>query len=152
MGDFLVLLTSILWSVNTVYTKHILEGVDPIHVTLYPMVFSAPFFLLGGYLWDEKMITRLDLEIVVAFLYQTFVTASIGFVIWNAMIKKYGATAIQSFTFVMPITGVLLGVLLLKEPMTINMLSAVILIASGIIVIHYHTKKPVQTVSIRSGI
>ncbi len=151
-GDLMILMASIIWAGNTVYTKHILEGIDPVPVTLYPMIFSSPFFLLGGYFWDEKMISRLTPEIVGAFLYQAFVTASFGFVIWNAMIKRYGATAIHSFIFVMPITGVLLGVLLLGEPMTFNMLTTAVLVVAGIIIIHYKPQKPVPTSSIRSGI
>jgi drug/metabolite transporter (DMT)-like permease len=151
-GDLLVLLAASIWAVNTVYTKHVLEGIDPVHVTLYPMLFSAPLYLIAGFLWDEKMIMYVDLNIIVSLLYQTLVTASFGFVIWNAMIKKYGASAVHSFIFIMPITGVLLGVLLLGEPMTLNMLAAVVLVAAGIMVIHFRPKKPVPTSSIRSGI
>lgn len=151
-GDLMILTAAIIWAGNTVYTKHVLEGIDPVPVTLYPMIFSSPFFLIGGYLWDEKMIGQLSPEIIGAFLYQAFVTASFGFVIWNAMIKRYGATAIHSFIFIMPITGVLLGVLLLGEPMNFNMLIALILVSAGILIIHYKPKKPVPTSSIRSGI
>ncbi|MFC1820566.1 DMT family transporter [Thermodesulfobacteriota bacterium] len=152
IGDIMILIAAIIWASNTVYTKHVLERIDPVPVTLYPMAFSAPFFIIGGYFWDEKMIGQLNPEIIGAFLYQAFVTASFGFVIWNAMIKRYGATAIHSFIFIMPITGVLLGVLLLGEPVTFNMLTAVVLIAAGILVIHYQLEKPIPTPSIRSGI
>ena len=151
-GDFLVLLAAFLWSLNTVYTKHVLEGIDPVHVTLYPMIISSPLYLTGGYFFDEKMIGQVNPEILGAFLYQAFVTASFGFVIWNAMIKRYGATAVHSFIFVMPLTGVLLGVLLLGEPMTLSMLAAAVLVAAGILVIHYRPKKPIPTSSMRSGI
>jgi drug/metabolite transporter (DMT)-like permease len=151
-GDFLVLLAAFFWALNTVYTKHVLEGVEPLHVTLYPMIFSAPFYLIGGYFLDERMIGQMSLEIMGAFLYQALVTASFGFVVWNAMIKRYGATAVHSFIFVMPLTGVLLGVLLLGEPMTLNMLAAAVLVAAGILVIHYRPKKPVPTSSMRRGI
>ena len=151
-GDLMILVAAIIWAGNTVYTKHVLEGIDPVTVTLYPMIFSFPFFLIGGYFWDEKMISQLNPEIIGAFLYQAFVTASFGFVIWNAMIKRYGATSIHSFIFIMPITGVLLGVLLLGEPMTFNILTAVVLVAAGILIIHYKPQKPIPTSSIRSGI
>ena len=152
IGDLMILLAAVIWAGNTVYTKHVLEGIDPVTVTLYPMIFSSPFFLIGGYFWDKKMISQLNPEIIGAFMYQAFVTASFGFVIWNAMIKRYGATAIHSFIFLMPITGVLLGVFLLGEPMTFNMLTAVVLVVSGIFIIHHKPQKPIPTSSIRSGI
>jgi drug/metabolite transporter (DMT)-like permease len=49
---------------------------------------------------------------------------------------------LHSFVFVMPITGVLLGGLILKEPITINIVIAMVLIVSGILMIHYKQKKP----------
>jgi drug/metabolite transporter (DMT)-like permease len=151
-GDLLILVAAVIWAGNTIYTKHVLEGIDPFPVTLYPMAFSAPFFLIGGYFMDGEMIGPMSPKIVGAFLYQALITASFGFVIWNAMIKRYGATSIHSFIFIMPITGVLLGVVLLQEPLSVNMLAAMILVATGILVIHFRPHKPVPTSSLRSGI
>jgi drug/metabolite transporter (DMT)-like permease len=42
----------------------------------------------------------------------------------------------------MPITGVLLGGLILGEPMTINILIAMLLIVAGMLIIHFKQKKP----------
>lgn len=142
VGDLMILAAAFLWACNAVYTKRVISAFQPFQVVLFPMIFSVPFFFLGGVLWDGRMMTHVDVEIIGALTYQSLVVATFGFVAWNSLLQKYGAVALHSFVFVMPITGVLLGGLILKEPITINILVAMVLIVSGILVIHYKQKKP----------
>ncbi len=74
-------------------------------------------------------------------MYQSLVAASFGYVAWNYLLSRYGATALHSFVFLMPVSGVLFGGLLLGEPFTLNILVALILIMTGIFVVHYNTAK-----------
>ena len=75
---------------------------------LFHGFFSAVFFL-EALLWDAPMISKLDFKIMGAVLYQSLVTATFGFVTWNTLLQKYGAVALHSFIFIMPIAGVALG-------------------------------------------
>ena len=141
IGDLMILTAAFIWSCNAVYTKRIIHAYKPFHIALYPMIFSAPFFFLEGFLWDSAMIAHLDAKIVGSLLYQSLATASFGFIAWITMLKKYGAVALHSFIFIMPISGVLLGGLILGEPITVNILIALFLIVTGILVIHFKQKK-----------
>lgn len=136
-GDVIILSAAFLWACNGVYSKTIIEHFPPFHLVMYPMIFSTPIFFLEGLLWDEVMIGRPDLRVLGAVAYQSLVTASFGFVAWNTMLKKYGAVALHSFIFVMPIAGVLLGGLLLGEPISGHILAGMICIVAGILTIHY---------------
>ena len=151
-GDMLILTAAFLWACNAVYTKRIISAFQPFQIALFPMFFSVPLFFLGGMLWDHHMIAFIDAKIIGAMVYQSFVTASFGFVVWNSLLQKYGAVALHSFIFIMPITGVLLGGLILGEPITINILLAMLLIVAGILIIHFRQKKPMPLFSIGRNI
>jgi drug/metabolite transporter (DMT)-like permease len=142
-GDMMILAAAFLWACNAVYTKRVISAFQPFQIVLFPMIFSVPFFFLGGALWDGHMIGVVDVEIIGAMTYQSLVAATFGFVAWNSLLKRYGAVALHSFIFVMPVTGVLLGGLILKEPITTNIIFAMVLIVSGILTIHYKQKKPI---------
>ena len=116
------------------------------------MVFSVPIFFLEAVLWDTPMISKLDFKIVGAVLYQSLVTAAFGFVTWNTLLQKYGAVALHSFIFIMPIAGVTLGGLLLGEPITSKLLIALALIVAGILVVHLKPRKEAPVYPIRKGI
>ncbi len=141
IGDFMVLTNAFLWAVNTAYTKRIIHLFSPFQMVFYPMLFCIPFFLAAGYLWDGAMVTHLDGKVVFALLYQSLATASFGFVAWNILLLKYGAVGLHSFIFIMPIAGVLLGGVILGEPITWDILLALVLIVAGIFVVNYKGTK-----------
>jgi drug/metabolite transporter (DMT)-like permease len=140
-GDFLILITAFLWACNTAYIKRVINAFDPFQIVLYPMIFSIPFFFLAGFIWDETMIGHVNLKVLGSLLYQGLLTGSFGFVAWNNMLQKYGVVSLHSFIFIMPIAGVFLGGVVLGEPITFNILLALLLIVSGIVVVNVKGKK-----------
>lgn len=152
MGDMLILMAAFLWSCNAVYTKRIISAFKPFQITLFPMIFSVPFFFLEGVLCDHHMIAFIDSKIIGAMVYQSLVTASFGFVVWNSLLQRYGAVALHSFIFIMPIAGVLLGGLILGEPITRNILIAMLLIVAGILVTHIKQKKLIPSLPMGKNI
>jgi drug/metabolite transporter (DMT)-like permease len=146
-GDLMLLTNAFLWAASTVYVKRIIDDFSPFHIVLYPAIFSVPFFFLGGFFWDGTMISRVDARVLIALLYQGLVTASFGFIAWNHMLQKHGAVSLHSFVFIMPLAGVLLAGVLLGEPMTLNILTALFLVVSGIIVVHANLPKKFAIVS-----
>jgi len=140
-GDLIVLGAAFCWSCNVVYIKKIIDDFEPFQLVLYPMLFAVPFYLTAALLWDDPMVTRVDHRIVGSLFYQGLVTARFGFVAWNTMLQRYGAVSLHSFVFIMPVAGVILGGLVLDEPLTWNILVALVLIATGILVVHYRPRR-----------
>jgi len=151
-GDLIILSATIIWSCSVIYLKRIISAFSAFQISLYSMVFAVPVFLLEALLWDAPMISKLDFKIIGAVLYQSLVTATFGFVTWNMLLQKYGAVALHSFIFIMPIAGVALGGLLLGEPITSKLLIALALIVAGILVVHLKPRKEAPVYPIRKGI
>ena len=151
-GDLIILSATVIWSCSVIYLKRIIGAFSAFQITLYSMVFSVPVFLLEALLWDAPMVSKLDFKIIGAVLYQSLITATFGFVTWNMLLQKYGAVALHSFIFIMPIAGVALGGLLLGEPITSKLLIALALIVAGILVVHLKPRKEAPVYPIRKGI
>ena len=64
VGDLMILAAAFLWACNAVYTKRVISSFQPFQIVLFPMIFSVPFFFLGGVLWDGHMIGFVDAEII----------------------------------------------------------------------------------------
>jgi drug/metabolite transporter (DMT)-like permease len=151
-GDLIVLSATVIWSCNVIYLKRIMGSFSPFQVTFYSMVFSVPVFWMEALLWDTPMIFKLDFKVIGALLYQSLITAAFGFVTWNKLLQKYGAVALHSFIFLMPIAGVALGGLVLGEPITSKIMAALALIVAGILVVHVKPGKEAPADPVRKGI
>jgi drug/metabolite transporter (DMT)-like permease len=98
------------------------------------------------------MIYDLNLTVIGAYVYQSLISAAFGFVAWSTMLKRYGASTLHSFVFIMPIAGVVCSGLLLNEPITPNLIVAVAFIAGGILMIHVGPKKSALTFPLGRGL
>jgi len=135
-GDLIVLIAVMLWSSSAIFVKRIISEYNVVQITIYPMIFGIPFFFIGGFLWDEQMIRFINPAIIKSILYQSVVSASFGFIVWNSLLQKFGATALHSFIFIMPLAGVLFGVLLLDETITPHLIISIIFIVTGVIIVN----------------
>lgn len=140
-GDLIVLCAVLSWALSAVFLKRIIAGFHVVQITLYPMLFGIPFFFLGGVLWDDPMVLEVTPLVVKALLFQSIVTAAFGFVAWNTLLKKFGATALHSFIFVIPLSGVFFGVMILNEPLTTQLLASIGFIVAGIVVVNVRRRK-----------
>ena len=136
IGDGLILAATVVWAANTVYIKRVIEAFKPFHIVLYSMLIALPFFVLEALWFDGVAIKSLSGRAVLGLAYQTFVTASFGFIAWNTMLRTYGAVALHAFVFIMPLVGVILSGWILNEPLYPNLWVALALIVAGILVVH----------------
>jgi drug/metabolite transporter (DMT)-like permease len=151
-GDLSILAAVVIWSCNVVYTKRIINDYSPFHLVLYPMIFSVPVFLSAGFIWDGRMIFDLSPTVIGAYIYQSLVSAAFGFVAWNTMLQRYGATTLHAFVFIMPIAGVVFSWIILNEPVTPNLIVAMVLIAAGILMVHMRPNGPSFTFPLGRGL
>ncbi len=136
-GDLFVLFAVVIWACNSVYVKVIISQYSPYQLVLYPMLFSIPVFFIAGVIFDKPLIGHIDFQVTVSMLYQGLVTASFGYVAWNTMLKKYGAVSLHSFLFLLPVTGVALGGIILGETVaTGNIVLSLAFITVGILIVH----------------
>jgi len=137
-GDLVMLLATSIWASNTVYLKRIISEFTPFHITFYSMILAIPFFFLEAFLWDDRMIFN--------------ITAAFAFVAWNHLLQKHGAVALHSFTFIVPIAGVLASGLILGEPITLKIVISLVLIVAGILAVHFKPSKPAPAYPIRRDV
>jgi len=140
VGDLFVLSAVLIWGGNAIYTKRIIGSFHPSQITLYPVAISAPLFLLTALFLDREMVRYVDGSILTAMAYQAFVTASFGLIGWTMMIKRYGASTLHSFIFIMPISGVFFGVVMLGEPLTMGLIGSIVLVTVGLIIVNRSPK------------
>ncbi len=151
IGDLIILVATFLWALNAVYIKRVIHRFEPYQIVMYQMIFAVPLFFIGACLWDRPMVFHPDIQVIGALLYQSAVTAAFGFIVWTHLIQRYGAVALHSFIFIMPIAGVVLGGIFLNEPITAKILLALGFIVSGIFVIHFKAKKRVIPITFYKG-
>jgi drug/metabolite transporter (DMT)-like permease len=152
LGDLLMVLSTALWGASAVYTKTVLHRLSPHFIAFYQISLSVPFFFVCGFLWDQPMIGTLNGGVVTALLYQAVVAAAFGFIAWNTLLQHHGAVILNSFNFIMPVTGVFLAWWLLDEPLTVKILLALLFITAQMVVLYLEPRKRLLQLPISKGL
>lgn len=68
--------------------------------------------------------------------FQGIAVASLGFLFWLALMKRYRASDVAAFSFLTPVLAVAMGWLFLDEPLGPAFIGAILLVAVGIVLIN----------------
>ena len=67
---------------------------------------------------------------------QTALGGFASYLTWMWLLRHYPATQMSSFTFLAPVFALLFGVVLLNEPLTIQLMLALCGVAAGIVLVN----------------
>jgi drug/metabolite transporter (DMT)-like permease len=136
-GDALCLAAAILWGATTIVIKgSVLARVRAEKTLLYQLAVSAVLGFALSLLLGEELDLGAAAAVMPAFLYQAIWVAAITYLGWFALIRDYPASLLSSFTFLTLLFGVAFGAALLGEPVSPQLLAALLLVAFGIYLVN----------------
>lgn len=116
-GDWLILLSTLTWSLYTVTTRNVVTRRDPLAVTFGISVAAAAFiavpFITG---FDPTRILSLSSRGIAALLYLAVAGSVVGQWFWQVGVARLGAARAGLYLYVEPIATLALAIPLLGEP------------------------------------
>ena len=140
IGDGLGVLAGVLWGATTLAVRATALGTASAEKTLlYQLAVSAVLLLATALLSGAPVPVRLSTLAWAALLFQVVIVTFVSYLIWFWLVRHYPATRLSSFTMLTPVFGLLLGALLLSEPVTGRLLFALATVAAGILLVNRKT-------------
>jgi drug/metabolite transporter (DMT)-like permease len=136
-GDLLGLAAGALWGLTTVAIKaHNLTRISPEKLLLYQIAATALVLPWLSWSWGETW--SLDWSPLAwgSMFAQTVIGAFASYLTWMWMLGRYPATRISVFVFLTPLFALLFGTWFLSEAATPTLLSALALVALGIVLVN----------------
>jgi drug/metabolite transporter (DMT)-like permease len=135
-GDMLCLLGGVLWAATTLFIrKSRMSSLSPEKILLYQLAGAAltaiPLMPFAG-----PLLREVTLIPVASIIYQAVFVVGFTYVLWFWLMARYPASGLSSFAFLSPVFGVMFGGLLLSEPITVNLLAGLAMIAAGLVLVN----------------
>ncbi|MCK4986324.1 MAG: DMT family transporter [Desulfobacterales bacterium] len=136
-GDLLAICASAIWAMTTIYIKRRLVAViSPYHTLFYQTLFSIPILFLLSFLFQETPIQKINGLILLSFAYQAIIIAFISYLGWFFLVHNYSVSRLSAFTFLTPVFATIAGILLLKEPLTLQLIFSLGFVSLGIYIVN----------------
>ncbi|WP_332743065.1 DMT family transporter [Hydrogenophaga sp.] len=136
LGDAMALAAGTLWGLTTLTIRATKLSSASAEKTLFYQVAVtaavAPFVSLAlGEAWSLDYSARAWGSLGI----QTVVGAFASYLTWMWMLRVYPATHMSTFTFLTPVFALVFGVVLLSEPLTLQLVLALVGVAVGIVLV-----------------
>ncbi len=138
VGDLMELSAAIFWAATTLYIKRISEKISLDHFqTLFAqLIYSFPVLALGSVLFELPADLDLSLVVCAALFFQSVVVAFASYLVWFWLIHRHTVSRLAAFTFMAPLFAVILGGLVLDEPVTFLVWVALACVGGGVYVVN----------------
>lgn len=136
---FLIIAAACVWAVTNIQVK-LLSEVDGMSLNAWVALLAVPQLLLASWLLEEGQIAAIaaaPLSGYLAILYNSLGVVIFGYGCWYWLLKRYNVNDVMAFTLIIPVFGVISGIVMLGETLSlIFVIGAVLtLIGVGIIVL-----------------
>ena len=137
IGDALGVAGAVLWGATTLVIRATRLSQASAEKTLfYQLAVSAMLAAIAAVFDGEVLNARISPLPLTSIVFQTVVVCFASYLLWFWLIRHYPATQLSAFTLLTPVFGLLAGVLLLDEPMTLRLLVALVTVAGGIALVN----------------
>jgi drug/metabolite transporter (DMT)-like permease len=138
IGDLMEVAAAVFWAATTLYIKKMAQDKGVTHYqTLHAQLFySIPVLAVGSFLFEMDRSLNLTAPVLTAFGYQCVLVAFVSYILWFWMIGRYPVSRLTAFTFLSPLFGVLMGALMLSEPVGFMVWIGLGLVGAGIYIVN----------------
>ena len=137
IGDALGLLGGVLWGATTLAVRaSALTHASAEKTLLYQLGVSALLLVAAALISGAPLPEHLSMLAWASIGFQVVIVTFASYLLWFWLIRHYPATRLASFTMLTPVFGLLLGAVLLAEPITGRLLFALVTVATGIFLVN----------------
>ncbi|PKL25814.1 MAG: hypothetical protein CVV47_04000 [Spirochaetae bacterium HGW-Spirochaetae-3] len=146
-GDLLILFAATAWSLYSVAVRKIVGHRSPLSATALSMFMGLPFLVIAALVETASSPAAWSPALIGIILYLGVVPAALGFLCWNAGVKRLGAGGAMVFYNTLPLYGALFGFLFLGETLgPAHLAGGALILAGGLVSAMTGKKKRQETV------
>ena len=136
IGDLIVILSAGFLGLRITLTKVFVQDIYPYRLLVWLLALNIPCFYVLSYIFEREQSVEWTLVSTAGLIYQGWIITGFCFLGLTWALRKYKASKLVVFSFLMPISGVLFSHLLLGDKLTFGLLAGTGLVAIGIYLVN----------------
>jgi drug/metabolite transporter (DMT)-like permease len=135
-GEIALLGAALSYAVGAVYSRHNMRGVPP----MIPAVFQVTFALLiagtVAIIFEHPWDARPDLQAIFSIVWLGLLGSGLAYLAMFRLLAAWGATRATLVAYEIPVWGIILGFLVLQEPIDGRLLVGTALVVGGVALVN----------------
>jgi drug/metabolite transporter (DMT)-like permease len=125
-------LSVVVWAAGSLWVRRVRQRYHPVALSVAHMAAGAPLLLAVSALTGRAVVGPVTMRAAASLAYLVVFGSVIAFAAYFYLLKHWGATRVSTSAYVNPVVAVILGALLLGEPVTANMVVGTAVVLAGV--------------------
>lgn len=135
-GDLFLLASALVLGIKIVYTRHVVQRMDPGKLILWHDVVGVMLFAAASAILEDVRAEQFTLPAVLGLLYQGVVIGGFCFAVQAWLLRHYSASQVVVFSFATPLFGIVLAALFRQDELSAWLFAAGVCVAVGILIVN----------------
>jgi drug/metabolite transporter (DMT)-like permease len=124
------------YAVGGVYARRMVHGLRPMIPAMFQVFFALVIVTVLAFVFEKPMEAPITLETGFAVLWIGLLGSGLAYLVFFRLLRSWGATRTSMVAYLLPIVGIALGALVLRERIDAALLIGTALIIGGIFVVN----------------
>jgi drug/metabolite transporter (DMT)-like permease len=136
-GELMLLASSLCYGIGNVYAKRNVKGLAPRIPALFQVFFAmlviVPMALVVDRPWTDVHPAP---DAVFAIAWLGILGSGLAYLCYFTILANWGATRTSMVAYLLPVVGIALGAVVLRDPVTLNRVAGTVLVIAGIALVN----------------
>ena len=120
------------YAIGGVYARRMVHGLRPMIPALFQVGFALLMTTALAFAFEQPMSTTLTWEAIGAVVWLGLLGSGLAYLVFFRLLGRWGATRTSMVAYLLPVFGIVLGALVLEEPLTPALVIGTALVVAGI--------------------
>lgn len=120
------------YAVGGVYARRMVHGLRPMIPALFQVAFAFVMVTVLAFVFERPLEAPLTLETGFAVAWLGLLGSGLAYLIFFRLLGRWGATRTSMVAYLLPVVGLVLGALVLSEPVDLRLIVGTALVIGGI--------------------
>jgi len=151
-GFIILIIGAIAWSASIlIFKRSVPRDLNPFFVAMFQMWFGATVLTLLTGIFSKINFSTIPPITEWSLLYTATLGTFIPFTLWFFLLRRFQASYISTYTFLIPVFGLFFGVVLLGERLSPIQILGVSGVIAGVMMVVWSQRKTINQSSLKSG-
>ena len=136
VGELALIGSTISYAIGNVYNKAHVHGLRPMIPALFQVFFGLLVVGVLAFLFERPLAVVPAPEALLAVVWLGVLGSSVAYLFYFRILQHWGATRTSMVAYLLPVVGILLGALVLRESVSLSTLIGTVLVIGGIALVN----------------
>jgi drug/metabolite transporter (DMT)-like permease len=135
-GELALIGSAISYAAGNVYARRNVQGLRPMIPAVFQVGFALVITTVLAFTFERPLELRLNRDALFAVVWLGIFGSAFAYLVYFRLLKRWGATRTSMVAYLLPVFGIVLGYLVLSEPIDARLLVGTALVIGGVALVN----------------